>query len=177
MKHKLQLLAVWVLMVMLLISIGSCTTAKKATRYMYEHEDVAAKVCSVLFPVKDSIVVRDTTIFDSIYVEPSPYDTTIICDTLEVEKRVTIQCPPTKVIKETRYKDTTIYRTNTAKEAHLQALNDKAKETLLEAREQLVKGELLVKQLNADKNKWKLRFFILLAAFGAAIVLRIKRIL
>lgn len=47
-----QRLVFIILTLLLLIMTFSCTTAKKATRYMHEHPQVAAEFCADEFPVK-----------------------------------------------------------------------------------------------------------------------------
>jgi hypothetical protein len=81
--------------------------------YLFNHPDYAASFCAEQFPVKDSVIVRDSISYDTIYFEPD----TIIKngEIIYLDKN----CPIKTVIKTFR-KDSVIWKRDYAEERRLQ---------------------------------------------------------
>jgi len=155
---------------LLLLLLTSCVTPKKAVNVLSrpKNEPVAAEFCATKYPVKDSIIKGDSVIlFDTLWET--------FTDTLISEPNVIIETKlvPKTVTKTVVVRDT-IIRENTAKvyvlgsqiaklnEAN-QALNTKTHE---------LTGER--DTFKHERNKWKLRFFLLLFGVGLAYALKVK---
>jgi len=156
--------------ILLLLLLTSCVTPKKAVNVLSrpKNEPVAAEFCATKYPVKDSIIKGDSVIlFDTLWET--------FTDTLISEPNVIIETKlvPKTVTKTVVVRDT-IIRENTAKvyvlgsqiaklnEAN-QALNTKTHE---------LTGER--DTFKHERNKWKLRFFLLLFGVGLAYALKVK---
>lgn len=100
-----------------LILLTGCVTSKKVTRYLNEHPLKAAEYCSKAFPVKDSIVTRDSVSLDTLYIECPPISESVRLDTITLtkDKKVYVPC-----VSKTIYKDSTIYRRDFARETVLE---------------------------------------------------------
>jgi len=95
-------------------ALFGCNPVKKATRTFDDHPAAAAGYCSDRFPLKDSVTVRDSISFDTLYIQNGNYvnDTVFIRgDTIVHEKA----CPPAKTIIKTVRRDSIIYRENPAR--------------------------------------------------------------
>jgi hypothetical protein len=104
----------------LLVLIG-CTTQKKATNYFNNHPDQLAPICADKFPVKDSLVTRDSVRFDTLFIEGDPV---VLKDSFYIKgdtvvKQVTKECPKVQTIVKTVIKDSIHYVENTARVAML----------------------------------------------------------
>lgn len=127
------------------IIILSCNAEKKASKYYDAHKDKLAEKCATNFPVHDSIVVNDSTHFDTLYLEQEPL---ILRDSFYIKgdtivKQVTKQCPSSQTIVKTVFRDTTRYIENTAKVVALTNQLNKATATVT-----------TLKESNSTKNKW-----------------------
>jgi hypothetical protein len=130
--------------------LAGCNGEKKAQRkasYLIAH-DKLGEFCNLLYPPKpDSIVVRDTTLFDTI---PGPQVT--LYDTIHCKDSVIyrqIKCPPAQVIVKHERHDSTIYRDNpNQRAAYEQQLREKNKQ--IKAKDDIVKKQ----QVKIDKNDW-----------------------
>lgn len=105
---------IMIVIVILLFVFSSCDPAKKATTYMQTHKDKLAELCAENFPVKDSIIVRDSVSFDTIYNTDIFFDTTVVKDTVRITKYL-----PGKTVIKTVRKDSIIVRRDMANESHL----------------------------------------------------------
>ena len=114
----------------LLLLVGSCTTQKKAEKYFAKHPEKLAEKCANTFPVKDSIVVKDSISFDTLYLQQEP---TILKDSFYLKgdtiiRVVTKECPPAVSLIKTVRHDSIIYRRDMARETVLQyQLQDRQK--------------------------------------------------
>lgn len=106
----------------LLLILSSCTTERKAVKYMDNHGFQAAKYCAKAFPVRDSIIYQKGEAIiksDTTYLEgdsiPCPVLTNY--DKTKKGKPVYVHCPPSKIIHDSVFvHDTvTVIRENTAK--------------------------------------------------------------
>lgn len=111
----------------IILTLCSCNAERKALDYAKSHPEKFAEFCADEFPVKDSVIVRDSISFDTLYSENEVY----IRDTSYIEKEgrtITIykekRCPPTKTITKTVRHDSLVIRRDTAKETALQQERD-----------------------------------------------------
>jgi hypothetical protein len=152
----------------LLVILTGCATQKKADKFYAKHPELLALKCATTYPVKDSIIKGDSVVrFDTLWET--------FTDTLISEPQVIIETKlvPKTVTKWVTIRDT-IIRENTARVAVLgsqiaklneanQALNTKTHE---------LTGER--DTFKHERNKWKLRFFLLLFGVGLAYALKVK---
>jgi hypothetical protein len=158
----------YVILICSLLSLASCVTQKKVERFLDNHQEVLAKECAENFPVKDSVVMKDSIRFDTIYQEGAwIVDTVYIKGDTIVRKS---QCPPTQTINKIVDHEKIIYQRDRAAEYVLQdrinKLNDytaelNATNERLQADNDELKGE--VKEARHQRNKWRVYFFTLLA--------------
>lgn len=120
-----KLVMVLAALCMMIGAITSCNPQRKinkAKSLLNEHPDEAAKYCAEKFPVKDSTIVRDTTVFDTLYLENEPeVDIRYVNDT--VFKTITVP-GTTYFVTKTVTKDSIVIRRDIAKETALQAKID-----------------------------------------------------
>ncbi len=71
-QHNPNFILYWAITIALAFTLGSCHSEQKALRktqqYLFSHPDFSAGYCAEQFPVKDSIVTRDSIRFDTLYV-------------------------------------------------------------------------------------------------------------
>lgn len=120
------------LIISLFLSLWSCTTERKAQRFYNENPEKLAALCANEFPVKDSVIVRDSIRLDTLYLETEP---TILKDSFYIKadtivRVITKKCPPAATIVKTIRHDSIIIRRDTAKEAVLIGNNAKCREAL-----------------------------------------------
>jgi hypothetical protein len=153
-----------------LLLLTSCVTPKKAVDVLSRpnNEPVAAEFCSQKYPVKDSILKGDSVVrFDTLWET--------FTDTLISEPQVIIETRivPKTVTKWVTIRDT-IVRENTAKisvlGSQIAKLND-ANRILSEKNAEISQERDGYKD---QRNKWKFRFFLLLAIVGFGYALKVK---
>lgn len=151
----------FLLVVMLLIATSCLPNRKfaKAVGVMNDHPDQAAWYCAIKFPVKDTIIYRDSVTYDTIYDTNYFVDTTTIHDTINK-----IVSSPAKTLVKTIYKVKEIVRENTAK---VQALES----SLIESTKIISRKDDEVKECQKKSNEWeataKKRFWWLLLLIAA----------
>jgi uncharacterized protein YpmS len=163
----ISFLVFWVILLLL----TGCSVEKKSQRkvaYLLAH-DKMDEACARLFPVRDSVVTKDSTHFDTLYVENNPIiktDTVYKNDTVFITQSV--KCPPEKVITKTVHDSVFTYRTNTAEVERLKGeLLDK--EAVIKAKDEVVlKQQVKIEAL----DKWKIYFIILCSLNVLAFVVR-----
>lgn len=155
---------------LILLIFTGCMTPKKAVDVLSrpKNEPVLAELCSTRFPVKDSIIKGDSVI---------RYDTLwgLVTDTLISEPQVIIETKivPKTVTKWVTIRDT-IVRENTAK---VSVLNSKIAKSARDIRNLTELTHELTQQRDgykSERNKWKLRFFLLLGIFGLIYAAKVK---
>lgn len=115
MSDKTKLFIVWLILVVAVLFLHSCSVDKKATKkeaWLIAH-DKLDDICARVYPNHDSTIVKDSLSFDTLYVSNDVYLRDTVYrdgDTIYREKK----CPPAQVITKYIYKDSIIYRTNTA---------------------------------------------------------------
>ena len=98
--------------VFMLIGFMSCNPVKKAQRIMDSNPAKSAEYCAVRFPSKDSIVIRDSVHFDTLYNEYVYIDSIEVKgDSVFVYKVKEVPKLVTKTVTKVRE----VYRENTAK--------------------------------------------------------------
>jgi hypothetical protein len=155
-------------LLLLLIILTGCATQKKADKFYAKHPELLALKCATKYPVKDSIIKGDSVVrFDTLWET--------FTDTLISEPQVIIETKlvPKTVTKTVVVRDT-IIRENTAKISVLGSQIAK----LNEANRILSEKNAEISQerdgYKDQRNKWKFRFFLLLAIVGFGYALKVK---
>lgn len=104
--------------IIIILLLTSCVSSKKVHKYLDKHPEEAAQFCAEAFPVKDTVIVRDSIRFDTLYLETEPE---IIRDSFWLKgdtiiRQVTKNCPPHQVVTKTVTKDSLIIRRDRAYE-------------------------------------------------------------
>ena len=152
---------------LIVIWVFSCCSPQRKIEKAVEtlkKYDVLDDTCAANFPVRESIVIKDTVLYDTVTGEAVIIIDTIPCTDgkpVITEKK----CPPHQVITKTEWKERTVWKENTARVSALQGQN-KAYENRVST---LTAERDLAKQ---GRSKWRLRFFILLGIVLAYIALR-----
>jgi hypothetical protein len=148
-----------VLIIFLIIRLlPGCSVEHKAhtkASWLIAH-DKLGEFCNLLYPPKpDSIVTRDTTLYDTI-----PGESVIIHDSVRCKDSIIyrdVKCPPAQVIIKTLLKDTTIYRENPNQRAAYES-QLRGKDNQIKAKDDIIINQ----QVTIDKeDKWKVWFIIL----------------
>ncbi len=117
---------VGLILVFIMLLVTSCLPNRKfakAVKVMNNDPEQAAWYCAVKFPVKDTIIYRDSVTYDTIINDNYIHDTATIHDTDTITKT-----SPAKTLVKTVYKVKEIVRENTAKVQALEfALSDATK--------------------------------------------------
>lgn len=112
-EERVQRAIVWIVILSILaVSFFSCLTPQKAVGYL-KKKHLLADTCAANFPVKDSLITRDSISYDTLIVGEPFY----IFDTVEVGGVPIIikeKCPPSQIITRTVYKDTTVWKKDMA---------------------------------------------------------------
>lgn len=158
------------------VLLASCTTQRKAEKWMDKNQKEAAEYCAFRFPAQESIVVRDTTLFDTVLIEAegvlySGGDSGLTVPTWrpfdDKDLPFKVKCPPTKVITKTRYRDSIITKVDGALLASLrfQVGEQGRRADNLQHELQLAKTDGAKWKAQRNKLRW-----ILYALAGGAIV-------
>jgi hypothetical protein len=144
----------YLFVVLLLFACSEEKQAAKKTAWLIGHQKLQDACVNAYGKKTDSIVTRDTTIYDTILGEGI-----IIRDTLPGKDTLIIRevkCPPPQVIRITDKRDTTIYTDNPNQKAlYEKQLRDKDKA--------IQEKEEVINSLNAKvtkEDKWKLMCII-----------------
>jgi len=104
-----------------LLLLPSCVSIQKAERKLDSKPVESAAYCMTRFPLKDSIITKDSILFDTLYVQGDSI-LVPITDTISIIKTVKVICPATQIITKTVLHDTTIYRDNSATQSRIKYL-------------------------------------------------------
>lgn len=153
-----------VFLIFLVLFLFGCTTSKvgRAKRVLDENPIDAAQYCANKFPIKDSIVYKDSVHLDTLYVGEPYFDTILVQCPDTVIKVVTRIEPKTIVKTVTQTKE--VYRENTAKAEEWRLLFFDAQKKMLTAIDKYNKAEAEKKIWKAAARKWKW-LLIAIAAF------------
>jgi hypothetical protein len=156
---------------LIILLFASCNPLKKAQQTFDANKPAAAEYCADRFPVKDSLIKGDTLVTtDTVYFK-------------EYENVVTVDTFRTMPITNTRYITKTIRITDTI------IRRDNAREQVLEARlkntqQVLENNNTVLEKWRSDyygmkdkRDKWRIRFFILLGLTIAYVGLRVKKLI
>ncbi len=140
----------------------SCNTPQKAMQTLDQNPKDAAKYCADKYPVKDSIIVKDSVSFDTIYVGEDVVFDTVYENRTDTVVRVITKTLPAKVVTKTVTQVKEVFRENTARVTHLEIsladCNKQVGELIEDAKEKAGK----ISALKKERNKWRLYFFVLL---------------
>jgi len=160
----------YLVIITLTVLFAGCVTPKKAADILSrpKNEPVLAELCSTRFPVKDSIIKGDSVVrFDTLWETYT--------DTLISEPQVIIE---TKIVPKTVTKwvtiTDTIVRENTAMVAVLGSQIANLNESNRILSEKVVEISQERDGYKSERNKWKLRFFLLLFGVGLAYAAKVK---
>jgi hypothetical protein len=134
-----------------------------------------AQECAEKYPPKDSTIIKERVVTDSVYIKGDTVEVdcppVVVTDpatgvvTITPIKKKT-KCPDKNIEYKYVVKDTVVYRENTAKVIHLESvIND-----------QVITIAKLAEEADA-KDRWKVRFFVLLFITLGLGYLRFKRII
>lgn len=141
---------------------------RKAQQFLFNHPEFSAGYCAEQYPVKDSIVTRDSIQYDTLYVPAETSEETAPMNPGDNEPPFEVVPNKeviTKYIIKTIRKDSIIYRRDVAEERRLNL----SLQACQGNNNNLVnKNDILQKQLNEWKGKAKTRWWWILALLGAA---------
>ena len=156
------------------IVFTACNPSKrlyKAIDELNKHPIESAKYCADKYPVKDTVIYRDSVAFDTLYMGEYVFDTTVVKDTVYITKTV----PKTITKTVTQVKE--VLRENTARvkefEGKYLTCESKYQSLFLDYEKSVKQGFDYRKQ----RDKMRLWFWILVGAIGAYTFLRVKKIL
>ena len=160
----------YLVIITLTVLFAGCFTPKKAVDVLSrpKNEPVLSELCAYRYPVKDSIIKGDSVVrFDTLWETYT--------DTLTSEPQVIIETKivPKTVTKWVTIRDT-IVRENTAKVAALNYANRELSELNAKTLQKLVQVSAERDTFKHERNKWKLRFFLLLFGVGLAYAAKVK---
>ena len=156
----------------IILLFASCVSTNKAIRHL-EKKDLLDDLCAEKFPVKETIITKDSVHFDTLYWENDIFitDTFLVKgDTITLSKK----CPPSQTLTKTVIKEVTkVQRDRAYEEVQGDSIRvlTSDKDRLLGQVDQLKKSE---DQERKDKNKWKWRFFALLTLVIVYVGLKLK---
>jgi len=160
---------------LLVLFIVGCNPQKrlyKAVSELNKHPIESAKYCADKYPVKDTVIYKDSVTLDTIFVGDVYYDTVETKDTVYITKTL-----PGKTITKTITQMKEVLRENTARveEFKLKYLSCEGKyQALFLDYEKAIKEGFEYKK---QRNKMRLWLGILIAAIGVYTVLKFKKIL
>jgi len=163
------------ILIIILLFLASCNPQKrlyKAVSELNKHPIESAKYCADKYPVKDTVIYKDSVTLDTIFVGDVYYDTVETKDTVYITKTL-----PGKTITKTITQVKEVLRENTARveEFKLKYLSCEQKyQALFLDYEKAVKEGFEYKK---QRNKMRLWFWVLVGAIGAYTVLKVKKIL
>lgn len=162
----------YLVIIALTILFAGCATQRKAEKFYKKHPVELAKKCATEFPVRDSLIKGDTIInYDTLWGLEYRTDTLISEPKIITEtKTVTV---PKLVTKYVTVRDT-IVRENTAK---ISVLNSQIAKSARDIRILTEKTHELSQERDTfkhERDKWKLRFFLLLFGVGLIYAAKVK---
>ena len=163
---------VWVCIGLIFIyMLFGCNPLKKAQQTFDANKPAAAEYCADRFPVKDSLIKGDTLVTtDTVYFKE--YENVITVDTFR-----TAPITNTRIITKTiRIVDTVIRRDN-AREQVLANQVRQCNDLQIELVNKNTRLSEQVDEIKGKRDKWRIRFFILLGLTIAYVGLRVKKLI
>ena len=143
----------------LLALLTSCSSINKARKTLDNNPQEAARYCADKFPVRDSVVYKDSVHFDTLLIGETYFDTILVQCPDTVIKVVTKVEPKTIVKTVTQIKE--VYRENTAKVEEWRLMFFDAEKKMLNAIDKYNKEQAEKKIWKAAARKWKWLLFAL----------------
>ncbi len=163
-KYIVQLVAA-IMIIVALIALNSCNPVKKVLQDTSKMKQVWEVGVLKSWCVNDSVYVSDTTIIsDTLNVIETVSDTVQIGDSVWID-RVEYRT----IHKTITIRDTTVVTDNSRVNLLQKELQNKGNEILL-FHEKLTNSVNKITLIKKERNKWRLYFFVLLAAFTAFIL-------
>ena len=122
----------------------------------------AAKYCADKYPVKDSIVYKDSLRLDTLYMGDIVFDTVVTKDTVYITKTL-----PAKTITKTIAQVKEVFRENTARVTQLQLELAAKQQEADKLQGDLAKSEGETKLYKGQRNKARLNLWLVIAVAGA----------
>lgn len=103
------------------IMLPACVSTQKAV-YLLKKRNQLAYVCYQNYPVRDSITYQERVVWDTAYI---PFDSVLVRDTCIYNGNILVHsskipCPPNRVITKTIFRDSIIYRKDSAQISYLE---------------------------------------------------------
>ena len=155
----------------IILLFASCNPLKKAQQTFDANKPAAAEYCADRFPVKDSLIKGDTLVTtDTVYFKE--YENVITVDTFR-----TAPVTNTRYITKTiRITDTVIRRDN-AREQVLANQVRQCNDLQIELVNKNTRLSEQADEMKGKRDKWRIRFFILLGLTIAYVGLRVKKLI
>lgn len=160
-----------IVLVSVALFFSSCMTPQKAVSYL-KKKNLLSDTCAANFPVKDSIVVRDSVSFDTLYLETLPED--VIDFSKEdsvVKQQVRTQVKTILVTKTVRH-DSIIIRRDIAHESVLDKQISKQNFLIIEQDKTIAVKEAKIAEQKgtiSQKNRFIFKMWLLIALLVAVI--------
>lgn len=140
-----------ILFIWVLILFSSCSVERQAQRktaWLIAH-DKLDDVCARIYPVRDSLIIRDSIRTDTVTAEPVIIIDSVQCNKTDSVVYVKVKCPPAKTITQVIRRDSIIYQRSTAEE-------DRLKGEIIRVQTQLAQKDQIIinQQQKIDKNDW-----------------------
>lgn len=150
----------------LLLFLSSCNPVKRVIKDPFKMQQVFDEGVKLGWCVNDSVYVSDTTVlFDTLHVFETVSDTLVMDrDSIIYVNRVSYKT----VTKTVTIRDTTIV-TDKKKEKLLQKEVSKLLDDKVKLKQSLINLEAAKLNMNKQRNKWRLYFWLLVAAIGVMI--------
>lgn len=146
-------------LILLLLLMAGCNPQRKIdkAKLRLDSSGQAAAYCALRFPVKDSIIIRDSVHFDTLYQGETFFDTATVVESDTVFKTI-VKTLPAQVITKTQVVTKEVWRENKAAYDSLKAYYEKKVSDL-----QFANKKLAAYSDNLKKQRSTL-FWLLLAA-------------
>ncbi len=158
---------------LIILLFASCNPLKKAQQTFDANKPAAAEYCADRFPVKDSLIKGDTLITtDTLYIKE--YENIVTVDTVPMPlPSVTHTRYITKTIRIT---DTVIRRDNAMEQVLANQVRH-CNDLQIELIDKNTRLSEQVDEMKSKRDKWRVRFFILLGLTIAYAGLRFKKLI
>ena len=151
------------LFALLTFGVISCgNPVRKAISTLDSNPVDAAKYCADKYPVKDSVIYKDTLRLDTLYMGDIVFDTIVTKDTVYITKTL-----PAKTIVKTITQTKEVYRENTARVTQLQLELAAKQQEADKLQGDLAKSEKDSSTYKSQRNKARFNLWLIVALAGA----------